>query len=296
MEKEGPLLQDKLPDRIWGMVSIKHGTILHGVDSARPSGHGPIVHENNRAPYRLDTPRFSTGSIVHESVMQKRLGTGSIVHELVMQKRFGTGSTVHETTIQEWFSTGLIVRESVLQKRFGTGSIVHESVLQKRFGTGSIVHESVIHKRFGTGSIVHESVMQKLFSTSSIVHHYNCSPVMIHFLKTKKHIWSQLKFSWWRINIWFPCVIYIVHCEVRKKWDFIKQFFFIFTVPNRFCITDSCTIEPVLKWWRVQLIRCSVILVHNRSVRDRSCWIDTVQNHAVLDRYHPEYDGPKYQK
>ena len=87
------------------MVSIKHGTILHGVDSAWPIGHTPIVHENNRAPYRLETPRFNTGSIVHESVVQKRLGTGSIVHESVMQKRFGTGSIVHETIIQERFST-----------------------------------------------------------------------------------------------------------------------------------------------------------------------------------------------
>ena len=49
-----------------GMVSIKHSTILHGSDSARPIRNGPIVHENNRAPYRLDTARFSTGSIVHE--------------------------------------------------------------------------------------------------------------------------------------------------------------------------------------------------------------------------------------
>ena len=79
------------------MVSIKHGTILHGSDSARPIGYGPIVHENNRAPYRLDTARFSTGSIVHVSVMQKRLGTGSIVHESVMQNWFGTGSIVHES-------------------------------------------------------------------------------------------------------------------------------------------------------------------------------------------------------
>ena len=39
-----------------GMVSIKHCTILHGVDSARPIGHRPIVHENNRAPYGLNTP------------------------------------------------------------------------------------------------------------------------------------------------------------------------------------------------------------------------------------------------
>ena len=77
------------------MVSIKHSTILHGSDSARPIGHGPIMHENNRAPYRLDTARFSTGSIVHELVMQKRLGTGSIVHESFMQKRFGTSSIVH---------------------------------------------------------------------------------------------------------------------------------------------------------------------------------------------------------
>ena len=139
-----------------GMVSMKHGTILHCVDSARPIGHGPIVHENNRAPYRLDTSRFSTGSVMHETI---------------------------------------------IRERFSTGSIVHESVLQKRFGSGSIVHESVMEKRFGTDSIVHESVMQKGFSTSSIVHRYNCAPVMIHFVKTKKYIWNQLKLSWFRINI-----------------------------------------------------------------------------------------------
>ena len=38
------------------MVSIKPGTILHDVDSARPIAHEPIVYENNRTPYRLDTP------------------------------------------------------------------------------------------------------------------------------------------------------------------------------------------------------------------------------------------------
>ena len=86
------------------MVSIKHGS-----DSARPIGQGPIVHVNNRAPYRLDTARFSTGSIVYESVMQKRLGTGSIVHESFMQKRFGTGSVVHESVMQKRFSTSSIV-------------------------------------------------------------------------------------------------------------------------------------------------------------------------------------------
>ena len=83
------------------MVSIKHGTILHSSDSARPIGHGPIMHENNRAPYRLDTARFSTGSIVHESVMQRRFGTGSIVHESVLQKSFGTGSIARESVMQK---------------------------------------------------------------------------------------------------------------------------------------------------------------------------------------------------
>ena len=38
------------------MASIKHCTILHDVDSARPIEHEPIVHENNRASDRLDTP------------------------------------------------------------------------------------------------------------------------------------------------------------------------------------------------------------------------------------------------
>ena len=38
------------------MVSMKYGKILHGVDSARLIAHEPIVHEDNRSPYRLDTP------------------------------------------------------------------------------------------------------------------------------------------------------------------------------------------------------------------------------------------------
>ena len=41
------------------MVSIEHGMILHGVDSARPILHEPIVHE---------------------SVLQKRFNTSSILH------------------------------------------------------------------------------------------------------------------------------------------------------------------------------------------------------------------------
>ena len=47
--------------------------------------------------HRIDWTRhrFSTGSIVHESVMQKRFGTGSIVHETVIRERFSTSSIVH---------------------------------------------------------------------------------------------------------------------------------------------------------------------------------------------------------
>ena len=74
------LIIDRYSYWLWGMVSIKHGTILHSSDSARPIGHGPIVNENNRAPYRLDKARSSTGLIVDESVMQKRFSTSSIVH------------------------------------------------------------------------------------------------------------------------------------------------------------------------------------------------------------------------
>ena len=39
--------------------------------------------------------------------------------------------------------------------------------------------------------------------------------------------------------------------------------------------------------WRAQSIQCSIILVHNQSVPDRTCWIDTVQNRAILVRCHP---------
>ena len=144
------------------MVSIKHGTILHGSDSARPIGHGPIVHENNRAPYRLDAARFSTGSIVHESVMQKRLGAGSIMHKTVIQERFSTGSIVHRSVLQKWFGTGSIVHELVMHKRFGTGSIVHESVMQKRFSTSSIMHSSY--------SYFYSYIKKKLYS---LVHSCN---------------------------------------------------------------------------------------------------------------------------
>ena len=41
------------------------------------------------------------------------------------------------------------------------------------------------------------------------------------------------------------------------------------------------------KSWHVQSIGCLFFLVHNWSVPDWSCWIDTVQNRAGLDRYYP---------
>ena len=85
-----------------GIVSIKHGTISHGIDSARPTAHEPIVHENNRAPYRLDSPPIQHRLDLHESVMQKRLGTGSIVHESVLQKRFSPARLYTVVTVHQW--------------------------------------------------------------------------------------------------------------------------------------------------------------------------------------------------
>ena len=71
------------------MVSIKHGTILHGVDSTRPIAHEPIVHENNRAPYRLDTPpiqhRLDCARIGYEKTIRQRLDCAQIGYAKTIQ-------------------------------------------------------------------------------------------------------------------------------------------------------------------------------------------------------------------
>ena len=68
-----------------GVVSINHCTTVRSVDSAGPIRHGPIVHENNRAPCRLNTPPAET--IGHRRTIQcvdctRTTGHGSIAQQV----------------------------------------------------------------------------------------------------------------------------------------------------------------------------------------------------------------------
>ena len=55
-------------------------------------------------------------------------------------------------------------------------------------------------------------------------------------------------------------------------------------VPNRFCRTDSCTIEPVLNR-SCMTVSCIIEPVSNRFHITDSCTIEPVLNHAVSNRY-----------
>ena len=86
------------------MVSIKHGTILHGVDSTRPIAHEPIVHENNRAPYRLDTPpiqhRLDCARIGYEKTIRQRLDCAQIGYAKTIRQRLDCAQIGYAKTIQ----------------------------------------------------------------------------------------------------------------------------------------------------------------------------------------------------
>ena len=87
-----------------GMISIKHGTILHGVDSARPIAHEPIVDENNRS-YRLDTPpiqhRLDCARISYAKTIGRQLNRARIGYAKTIRHRLDCARNGYTRTIQQ---------------------------------------------------------------------------------------------------------------------------------------------------------------------------------------------------
>ena len=93
-------------DSLNGIVSIKHGTILHGIDSARPIAHEPTMHENKRAPYRLDTPpiqhRLECAWICYGKMIRRRLDCARIGYAKTIQHQLDCARIGCAKTIWHW--------------------------------------------------------------------------------------------------------------------------------------------------------------------------------------------------
>ena len=131
------------------MVSIKHGTILHGVDSARPIAHEPIVHENNRAPYRLDTPpiqhrldcvRNSYAKTIGHQIDCARIGYAKTIrcrldcarngYARTIRHRLDCARTGSAKTIRHWLDCARIGYTKTIRHRFKFARIGYAKMIQ----------------------------------------------------------------------------------------------------------------------------------------------------------------------
>ena len=158
-----------------GMVPIEHHTTVHGIDWAQPTGHGPIVHENNCAPCRLDTLPVDT--IAHQPTVHRVDCCAWLI---------GYGLTAHRYDCAPYsLNTVSVVK------------IEHRWFLRRIDCSRAIGHDSVMHRnkwapeRFHTP--VFEQVGTKEFSTKLTVHH-RLSTIQLHTSETGHRVdWARVQ-------------------------------------------------------------------------------------------------------
>ena len=139
-----------------------------------------------------------------------------------------------------------------VHNRAGAESFFHNRFVHNRAGAESFLQDQFVHNRAAAESFLYNRFMHNRASAESFLHNQ-----FVHNRAGAESFWHNR----------------FVHNGAGTQ-SFLHNWF----VHNR----------AGAESWRVQSIRCSVILVHNRSVPDRSCLIDTLQNRAMLDRYHPQ--------
>ena len=157
-----------------GMVPIEHHTTVHGIDWAQPTGHGPIVHENNCAPCRLDTLPVDT--IVHQPT----------VHRVHCARPIGHSSIAHRYNCPPYSLNTVSV-----------GKIEHRSFVHWIDWARAIRHDSVMHRYKWALERLHtpffEQVGTREFSKKLTVHH-RLSTIQLHTSETGHRVeWERVQ-------------------------------------------------------------------------------------------------------
>ena len=156
------------------MVPIEHHTTVHDIDWAQPTGHGPIVHENDCAPCRLDTLPVDT--IVHQST----------VHRVDCARPIGHGWIVHRYNCAPYSLNTVSV-----------GKIEHRSFVHRIDCARAIRHDSVMHSYKWAPERLHtpffEQVGTRELSTKLTVHH-RLSTIQLHTSETGHRVdWTRVQ-------------------------------------------------------------------------------------------------------
>ena len=156
------------------MVPIDHPTTVHGIDWAQPTGHGPIVHENNCAPCRLDTLPVDT--IVHQPT----------VHRVHCARPIGHSSIAHRYNCPPYSLNTVSV-----------GKIEHRSFVHWIDWARAIRHDSVMHRYKWALERLHtpffEQVGTREFSKKLTVHH-RLSTIQLHTSETGHRVeWERVQ-------------------------------------------------------------------------------------------------------
>ena len=174
-----------------GMVPIEHHTTMHGIDWAQPTGHGPIVHDNNCAPCRLHTLPVDT--IVHQPTVHRvdcawPIGHGSIAHRYncapYSLNTVPVGNIEHRSFVHRIDCARAIRHDSVMHRYKWTPernkwehavfrASGHERIQHKvKESTTGWARFNCTRVKLGTGSIEHEqNCAPYRLSTSTTVHH-----------------------------------------------------------------------------------------------------------------------------
>ena len=146
------------------MIPIEHHTTVHG----------PIVHENNRAPCRLD--KLPVDTIVHQLT----------VHGVDCARPIGHGSIAHTYNCAPYSLNTVSVEK-----------IEHRSFVHRIDCARAIRHDSVMHRYKWAPERLHtpffEQVGTREFSTKLTVHH-RLSTIQLHTSETGHRVdWTRVQ-------------------------------------------------------------------------------------------------------
>ena len=171
-----------------GMVPIEHHTTVHGIDWAQPTGHGPIVHENNCAPCRLDTLPVDT--IVHQPTVHRVHCARPIGHSSIAQRyncppyslnTASLGKIEHPSFVHRIDCARAIRHDSVMHRYKWAPERLHtpffEQVRTREFSTKLTVHHRLSTIELLTSETGHRVDWARVqLRTVSIEHEHNCAP------------------------------------------------------------------------------------------------------------------------
>ena len=153
--------------------------------------------------------RFCTMSIQHDRSRTNRLCTRITEHRIDWTRhRFNTGSIVHESVMQKRFGTGSIVHESVLHNRAAAESFLYNRFVHNRAGAKSFLHNRFVNNRAGVESVacLIDTVLGYSRARSVVLNRHRAKSCKIVF-DIQMFFYIAKYWNSDQINVWRLCIV-----------------------------------------------------------------------------------------